>query len=75
MKIVIHDFAGHAFQVELSRALADLGHEVSHVYFANDPGPKGAMRNYVSTEGLGSVEMISVGPDIRYRKGSFFLDF
>jgi glycosyltransferase involved in cell wall biosynthesis len=41
MKIVVHDYAGHPFQVALSRSLADRGHTVTHVYFADNPGPKG----------------------------------
>ena len=32
MKILIHDYAGHPFQVELSRSLARHGHTVLHVY-------------------------------------------
>ncbi len=31
MKIIVHDFSGHPFQAELSRKLADKGHEVEHV--------------------------------------------
>jgi glycosyltransferase involved in cell wall biosynthesis len=41
MKFVIHDYAGHPFQVQLSRCLALRGHDVTHVYFADNPGPKG----------------------------------
>ena len=43
MKIVIHDYAGHPFQVELSRGLSQRGHIVHHIYFAGDQGPKGKM--------------------------------
>lgn len=32
MRIHVHDFSGHPFQVELSRALAQRGHEVRHTY-------------------------------------------
>jgi glycosyltransferase involved in cell wall biosynthesis len=42
-RILIHDFAGHAFQLELSRELARRGHWVHHVYAASNPTPKGAM--------------------------------
>ena len=41
MRVAIHDYAGHPFQFDLSRALARLGHEVRHFYFGDDPGPKG----------------------------------
>ncbi|HRO10073.1 glycosyltransferase [Amaricoccus sp.] len=40
---MVHDYAGHPFQVGLSRALAARGHVVVHAYFAGDPGPKGAL--------------------------------
>ncbi len=32
MRLLIHDFAGYAFPLDLSRALARRGHEVLHVY-------------------------------------------
>jgi colanic acid biosynthesis glycosyl transferase WcaI len=41
MRIVICDYAGHPFQVELSRALAGRGHPVLHLYFADLRAPKG----------------------------------
>ena len=40
MKILIHDFAGHPFQMTLSRELANRGHDITHAYFAGDTGPK-----------------------------------
>jgi colanic acid biosynthesis glycosyl transferase WcaI len=42
MRLLVNDFCGHPFQIELSRELASRGHEVLHVYFAdNDTTPKG----------------------------------
>jgi colanic acid biosynthesis glycosyl transferase WcaI len=41
MKIIVHDFAGHPFQFQLSRELARRGHKVMHAYFADLSGPKG----------------------------------
>jgi len=41
MKILVHDFAGHPFQIQLSSELARRGHSVVHAYFADIPGPKG----------------------------------
>jgi glycosyltransferase involved in cell wall biosynthesis len=43
MRILIHDYAGHPFQASLSRSLAQRGHDLGHVYFADNPGPKGRM--------------------------------
>ncbi len=42
MRIFVNEFCGHAFQMELSRKLAKMGHQVCHVYFAdNQSTPKG----------------------------------
>ncbi|MEM1042031.1 MAG: glycosyltransferase family 4 protein [Bacteroidota bacterium] len=35
MRILVHDFAGHPFQVQLSRTLARRGHTVLHAYCAS----------------------------------------
>jgi len=43
MRILIHDFAGHAFQAELSRHLAARSHRVTHAYAVGLPGPKGRL--------------------------------
>src|SRR5687767_13982880 len=41
MKILVHDYSGHPFQVQLSRELARRGHEVLHQHFAGFQTPKG----------------------------------
>lgn len=43
LRIVIHDFAGHPFQIQLSRELARRGHEVHHLYFRDDWTPRGRL--------------------------------
>jgi colanic acid biosynthesis glycosyl transferase WcaI len=43
VKVLVHDYAGHPFQVHLSRHLATRGHDVTHAYFVEDPGPKGML--------------------------------
>jgi colanic acid biosynthesis glycosyl transferase WcaI len=43
MKIHLHDFAGHPFQAQLSRALARRGHEVSHSFSSQYVSGKGAL--------------------------------
>ncbi|MGN6378220.1 MAG: glycosyltransferase family 4 protein [Gaiellales bacterium] len=42
-RMVVHDFAGHPFPVELSRALAERGHQVLHLHCASDVTGKGAV--------------------------------
>jgi colanic acid biosynthesis glycosyl transferase WcaI len=42
MRVFVNEFCGHPFQMELSRKLAKMGHQVCHVYFAdNTLTPKG----------------------------------
>ena len=42
MRIFVNEFCGHPFQMELSRQLAGMGHDVCHVYCADTTGtPKG----------------------------------
>ncbi|MGY8667501.1 glycosyltransferase family 4 protein [Bradyrhizobium sp. UFLA05-109] len=48
LNILVHDYAGHPFQVDLSRELAARGHQVTHAYFQGDPGPKGRLERSCS---------------------------
>jgi glycosyltransferase involved in cell wall biosynthesis len=41
MKILVHDFSGHPFQVQLSRQLAKQDHNVLHLFSASFQTPKG----------------------------------
>ncbi len=41
MRILIHDYCGHPFQVELSRSLAARGHQVLHLHCTSFGTPKG----------------------------------
>lgn len=41
MRALVHDFAGHPFTSELSRALARRGHEVDHAYCSGVPSGRG----------------------------------
>lgn len=43
MKIIVHDYAGHPFQVQLSRKLAARGHSVLHLYCASTHTPRGEL--------------------------------
>jgi len=45
MRIVVHDYSGHPFQVQLSRELALRGHYVLHLYSASFQTPKGAVNH------------------------------
>lgn len=52
MKYLIHDYCGHPFQVDLSRQLSQRGHDVSHLYYADNPGPKGMLETRPGDTGL-----------------------
>jgi colanic acid biosynthesis glycosyl transferase WcaI len=41
LRVLVHDFAGHPFQIDLSRALARRGHIVRHVYCGSYTSGKG----------------------------------
>jgi glycosyltransferase involved in cell wall biosynthesis len=42
-RILVHDYSGHPFQVQLSRKLASRGHEVIHLYSQSMLTPQGAL--------------------------------
>jgi glycosyltransferase involved in cell wall biosynthesis len=43
MRILVHDYVGHPFQVQLSRALAGCGHQVLHLYNGSFQTPHGEL--------------------------------
>ena len=46
MRILVNDFCGHAFKIELSSELARRGLQVLHLYFADNLStPKGDMES------------------------------
>jgi len=71
MRILIHDYAGHAFQTALSRELARRGHEVAHLFASDLQTPRGDLkvRNSDAT-GLAFHE-IPMDPDYPRYKYSF----
>lgn len=68
MRILIHDYPGYAFPVELARELARRGHHVLHVHFSAAVGPKGTM---LRLEGdPETLEFAAIGIRGKYRKYS-----
>lgn len=61
MKIVVNDFAGHPFQLQLSRELSKRGHQILHTYFADLSGPKGSHQNKSDDCDRLSIEPIRIG--------------
>ncbi len=58
MRIVLHDYSGHPFQVQLSRELARRGHEVDHVHCPSYATGKGSLtRRTDDPEGFRVLEV------------------
>jgi colanic acid biosynthesis glycosyl transferase WcaI len=61
MRILVHDYAGHPFQVHLSQQLAIRGHDVTHAYFSENPGPKASFRQPPSNRCQLRFQGITIG--------------
>lgn len=61
-RILVHDFAGHPFQVDLSRAFARRGHQVLHVYCESYTSGKGRFDVGADEPGL-SITALRVGQE------------
>lgn len=69
MRIVVHDFIGHPFQVQLSRQLARNGHRVLHLHFPGFETPKGPLEPRLDDPSGFAVEGIAL--PFRHRKYNF----
>jgi len=61
MRIVVCDYSGHPFQIELSRCLAARGHAVLHLHFAEFQTPKGEIEALADDAPSFMVEAVSLG--------------
>ncbi|HAU28706.1 MAG TPA: glycosyltransferase WbuB [Rhodospirillaceae bacterium] len=73
MRILIHDYPGYAFPVELARALAHRGHVVCHVHFSATIGPKGTLARM--PDDPETLEFLAIGISGTYRKYSLLHRF
>ena len=60
MRVVVHDYSGHPFQVQLSRELARRGHDVLHLHFAGFQTPKAALVRRADDPPTFAVEAIDL---------------
>jgi glycosyltransferase involved in cell wall biosynthesis len=68
MKILINDYAGHSFTIQLARQLSkNKGINVIYTYFSSDISPKGNLAK--RTNGL---EIYGIGLNEKFQKYSFF---
>ncbi len=67
-RILVHDYAGHAFPVQLSRTLARRGHQVLHAYASCLQTPRGELQRRGSDPSEFEVREISMDVDyVRYK--------
>lgn len=71
MRIVVHDYAGHAFPTSLSRALAARGHEVVHAFASSLQTPRGDLVSKPGDSPTLSFKEIPMDPDYTRYKYSF----
>lgn len=71
MRIVVHDYAGHAFPISLSRALAARGHEVVHAFASSLQTPRGELVSRPGDSPTLSFREIPMNPDYVRFKYSF----
>jgi colanic acid biosynthesis glycosyl transferase WcaI len=67
MRILVNDYAGHPFQLQLSRELARNGHDVLHTYFGAYQTPKG--RTDVDANS-GNLKITSIAIDRDFKQHS-----
>ncbi len=64
MRIAVHDYAGYAFPVELSRELARRGHDVLHLYSSAITSPRGRVSSLRDDPATFAVEPVNLGVKI-----------
>jgi hypothetical protein len=69
MRILIFDYSGHPFQVQLSRELARRGHRVRHVFSAEFQTPKGNLA--VQADDPDGFEIVPLRNSRPFAKGTF----
>lgn len=68
MRIIVHDYAGHAFPISLSRALAARGHEVVHAFASSLQTPRGDLVRRAGDSLTLEFREIPMNPDyVRYK--------
>jgi glycosyltransferase involved in cell wall biosynthesis len=61
LRIVVNDYSGHPFQIELSRSLARRGHAVLHIHFADFQTPKGDLLRRSDDPSSFEVHGVTIG--------------
>jgi len=61
LRVLVHDYSGHPFQLQLSRELAKRGHEVLHLYSSDFLTGQGATMLTDSDPSTLAIESIGIG--------------
>lgn len=65
LRIVVHDYGGYPFIVQLSRALAARGHEVMHLFAAGFRKPKGPVARHPDDPSTLTLQPVSLMEPLR----------
>ncbi len=60
MRIIIHDYPGHPFQVQLSRELARRGHQILHLFAGYNQTPHGSLIRQPTDPSTFAIEPIFI---------------
>jgi glycosyltransferase involved in cell wall biosynthesis len=71
MRIIVHDYAGHPFQAQLSRELARRGHDVLHAFAGGLVTPRGALTRQEGDPRTFRITEVPMSPDYARNKYSF----
>ena len=71
MRLLVHDYAGHPFAIQLSRELAKMGHEVLHAYAAALQTPRGDLVKNEHDAATLTVREMPMDPEYTKYKYSF----
>jgi glycosyltransferase involved in cell wall biosynthesis len=69
MRLLIHDYVGHPFQVQLGRELARRGHSVIHAFAGGLLTPRGSLHK--KSDDPDAFEVIEVEMDANYRRDKY----
>jgi hypothetical protein len=64
MRLIVHDYSGHAFPIDLSRELARRGHTVLHLYADALQTPRGQLQPLPGDPPAFAIEAVSAGSPI-----------
>jgi colanic acid biosynthesis glycosyl transferase WcaI len=73
LKILIHDYPGHAFPVQLARMLARRGHQVRYVYAAYFASPRGPLA--ARPDDPAGLAIVKLGEGVRFAKYDYLRRF